>query len=272
MMRTLEVQSEIRQRGDTMIEHVACSSEHQGTVSRRSVKAKSELLICKVLFAAFMLVFAASAAHADIVTNGSFETPLVPSGFFTNFLTGSTGITGWTVVGPEASIVSTNYASLGFTFPAEDGKQWLDLTGDGTNAVEGVQQTLATTPGATYNLSYFVGNQVNPGGPWGTTSTVDVLVNGALIQVATNSMGAGGTTQVWEQFTTSFLATSSSTTLEFLNADPPNDNSNGLDNVVVTPSSVVSTPEPSTLLLLILAAVCALGFYRLRGPITQLNP
>jgi hypothetical protein len=30
---------------------------------------------------------------------------LVPVGGFTNFISGSTGITGWTVVGPEASIV-----------------------------------------------------------------------------------------------------------------------------------------------------------------------
>jgi hypothetical protein len=103
----------------------------------------------------------------------------------------------------------------------------------------------------------------------GTTSTVNVLVNGTMIQTATNSMGAGGTTQIWEQFTTSFLATSFSTTLEFLNGDPGNDNSNGLDNVAVTPGSVVSTPEPSTLLLLVLAVVCALGFYRIRGPVTR---
>jgi hypothetical protein len=48
---------------------------------------------------------------------------LVPTGFFANFLSGSTGITGWTVVGPEISMVSGTYASLGFTFPAEDGKQ-----------------------------------------------------------------------------------------------------------------------------------------------------
>ena len=255
-----------------MIEQVASSSERQRTVWPRSANVMRGILAWKVIFAVLILVFAASAARANSIVNGSFETPLVPNGFFTNFLSGSTGITEWTVVGPEASVVSTNYAAFGFTFPAEDGKQWLDLTGDVSNTVEGVKQTIATTPGTTYNLSYFVGNQVNPGGPWGVTSTVNVMVNGTLIQTAVNSMGAGGTTQVWEQFTTSFLATSSSTTLEFLNEDPPTDNSNGLDNVVVTPGSVVSTPEPSTLLLLVLAAVCALVFYRARGPITQLNP
>jgi uncharacterized integral membrane protein len=249
-----------------MIEQVASSSARQTTVWPRSANVMRGILIGKVILAVLILVFAVSAARANDIVNGSFETPLVPNAFFTNFLTGSTAITGWTVVGPEVSIVSTNYASFGFTFPAEDGKQWLDLTGDVSNRVEGVQQTFATTPGTTYNLSYFVGNQVDPGGPWGTTSTVDVLVNGALIQTSTNSMGAGGTTQVWEQFTTSFLATSSTTTLEFLNEDPLTDNSNGLDNVVVTPGSVVSTPEPSTLLLLLLAAVCALGFYRVRVP------
>jgi hypothetical protein len=211
----------------------------------------------------------ASPARADLVTNGSFETPIVPVGGFTNFLSGSAGITGWTVVGPEVSIVSTNYAALGFTFPAEDGKQWLDLTGDLSNSVEGVEQTIATTPGTIYNLSYFVGNQVNPGGPWGTSSTVDVLVNGTLIQIATNTMGAGGTTQVWEQFSTSFLATSSLTTLEFLNGDPANDNSNGLDNVVVTPGAVVGAPEPSTLVLVVVA-VCALGtIFRLKNAMSQ---
>ena len=248
-----------------MIE-VTRSYERQARVSRRSANMMDGILPRTVIFAVLILVFAASAARANSIVNGSFETPLVPNGIFTNFITGSTGITGWTVVGPEVSIVSTNYVALGFTFPAEDGTQWLDLTGDGTNSVEGVTQTLATTPGTAYDLSYFVGNQVNPGGIWGTTSTVNVMVDGVLIQTAVNSMGAGGTTQVWEQFTTSFLATSSSTTLEFLNGDPRNDNSNGLDNVVVTPGSVVSTPEPSTLLLLILAAVCALGFYRVRGP------
>ncbi len=255
-----------------MIEHVASSSERQTRVWPGSANTFRSILISKIFFAVLILVFAASAARANDIVNGSFETPLAPVGGFTNFLGGSTGITGWTVVGPEASIVSGSYASLGFTFPAEDGNQWLDLTGDLSNRVEGVMQTFATTPGTTYSVSYFVGNQVNPGGPWGTTSTVNVLVDGALIQTATNTLGTGGTTQVWEQFSTSFLATSSSTTLEFLNEDPLSDNSNGLDNVVVTPGAVVSTPEPPTLLLLVLGAVCGAIFFRVRGPIRQLNP
>jgi uncharacterized protein DUF642 len=153
-----------------MIEQVASSSERQTTIWPRSANVM-RILTWKLILGILVLVFAASAARANSIVNGGFETPLVPTGFFTNFITGSTSITGWTVVGPEASIVSGSFASLGFTFPAEHGKQWLDLTGDGTNSVEGVKQTFATTPGTMYNLSYFVGNQVNPGGLWGTTST-----------------------------------------------------------------------------------------------------
>ncbi|MGH9407559.1 MAG: DUF642 domain-containing protein [Terriglobia bacterium] len=202
-----------------------------------------------------------------MITNGSFETPVAPVGGFTNFITGSTAITGWTVVGPEVSVVSTSYTSFGLTFDAEDGNQWLDLTGDVSNAVEGVEQIVATTPGTTYDLSYFIGNVVLPPG-YGTTSTVKVLVDGTLIQTSTNSMGAGGTTQVWEQFSTSFTAASSSTTIEFLNEDPPTDNSNGLDNVVLNPGVATTTPEPSTAVIFVIG-LGAIGLFGIRKRAAQ---
>jgi hypothetical protein len=206
------------------------------------------------------------ASAANLINNGSFETQTVPAGGFSNFGTGSTGITGWTVVGPEASIVSGTYVSAGLSFPAEDGAQWLDLTGDLSNRVEGVEQTIATVPGTTYDLSYFVGNQVGAPTVYGTTSTVAVLVNGNVIQTATNSNGSG-TTQNWEQFQTSFLATSSSSVLEFLNEDPSTDNTNGLDNVVLTGSPGSTVPEPSTLWLLAvgMAGTSLVVFRKWRG-------
>jgi len=193
--------------------------------------------------------------RADSITNGSFESPVVPVGSFTNFASGSTLIPGWTVIGAAGgvSIVSGTFTQNGISFPAEDGAQWLDLTGDGTNSNEGVEQTFATTSGAQYTVSFWVGNVYNPDGIFGTTSTVDVLLGGpkgTLLTAATNSNTTTGI-QTWEEFSTTFTATGSTSTLDFINGDPPSDNSNGLDNVSVNPSGPPPTvPEPSTFLLL----------------------
>ena len=92
---------------------------------------------------------------------------------------------------------------------------------------------------------------MNPGGIFGTSSTVDVLVNGLQVLVATNSAGTGSTSQVWQQFSLAGIATTNSTTFEFLNGDPSGDNSNGLDNIVIS----TAVPEPSTWAMMILGFV-----------------
>jgi MYXO-CTERM domain-containing protein len=189
--------------------------------------------------------------RADLITNGSFESPTVPVGGFTNFGTGSTGITGWTVVGPEVSVVSGSFTQNGISFPAEDVNQWVDLTGFNANSVEGVEQTVNTSPGTIYTLSFWVGNVNNPGGIFGTTSTVNVRLgstSGTLLGSFVNNSTTMGT-QVWQQFTTQFTASGTSTTLLFLNGDPSTDNSNGLDNVSLVPSGTSAVPEPHWLSL-----------------------
>ena len=105
------------------------------------------------------------------------------------------------------------------------------------DAATGVGQTLALSPGQSYTLSFWVGNVYDPGGIFGTTSTVDVLVNGTQVLAATNSRGKGTPKQVWEKFSTTFVAptttTSPTATIAFINGDPSNDTTNGLDGVTI---------------------------------------
>jgi hypothetical protein len=94
---------------------------------------------------------------------------------------------------------------------------------------------------------------------------VKVLVNGKPLTTSINS--EPGTTLRWERFSKSFIATSSLTSIEFLNEDPSNDNSNALDNVILGPKPAAAAPavapEPATLPLFA-AALIALAAIRLR--------
>lgn len=179
--------------------------------------------------------------------------PPAPAGFGNVYNSGDTGLTGWTIVGnPGTNVLtlSTTAVFSGFSYVAEDGPNSLDLTGDGSNdPSEGVAQTIATNIGDSYSLTFWVGNLYNPGGPEGVTSTVDVSANGTSLGAFTNMCTACTTTQSWQLFTTSFIATSNSTALQFLNGDPLGDNSNGLDNVSVVDNGSATIPEPATFVL-----------------------
>jgi Protein of unknown function (DUF642)/PEP-CTERM motif len=208
----------------------------------------------KRILSGVLAVLAANASAygaTNLLSDGGFEQPVVPAGAFTNELSAAT-FDGWTVVGAAGgvSIVSGTFSQNGISFVSEQGAQWLDLTGDGTNSSEGVAQTVATVPGHTYDLSFWVGNVNNPGGIFGTTSTVDLEINGTAAGAFTNSCTSCTSVQGWQEFTTDFVASGSSTMLTFLNADPPGDNSNGLDNVVLTGAAATGVPEPATLGLL----------------------
>ena len=61
------------------------------------------------------------------------------------------------------------------------------------------------------------------------------------------------TAQNWQQFTHTFVATSTSTVLQFTNGDPGTDNNNGLENVVLLNlgPAVGAVPEPDTYAMLL---------------------
>jgi choice-of-anchor C domain-containing protein len=111
------------------------------------------------LVAALLVVAMLSpGAWANLVVNGSFEEATVDPGVgFITLQPGSGAITGWTVINGNPSI---DY--VGTLFNASDGVRSVDLNGN--NGAGGIQQTIATIPGALYQLSFdLAGNPGNPG-------------------------------------------------------------------------------------------------------------
>jgi hypothetical protein len=188
---------------------------------------------CVALAVGVLIVSCAPAsATTNLIKNGSFEMPVVPVGGFKEFSTGQT-FNGWQVVGAKGNVavVSSKYQGGGITFSAQVGAQWMDLTGYASNKATGIAQSVTTTPGTEYHLTFWVGNVYDPGGVFGVSSTVKVYVNGVRKLAATNSLHPANHKQAWKEFALTIKATSSRTTISFINGDPSTDNSNGLDAV-----------------------------------------
>jgi hypothetical protein len=177
------------------------------------------------------------SVHAQSVLNGGFETPSVPTGGFTHIV-GGQSVGAWTVVGTAVLLVQTAYAEPenGISpFAAQAGLNSVDLTGLGNQGfTSGVEQTVQTTAGQAYNLSFFVGRGSSASPLYSAPATIDLSINGGPRVGYTNAAATPGTIN-WKKFTTSFVATGSSTKLTFLNGTPAPTTEAGLDSVVLTP-------------------------------------
>ena len=105
------------------------------------------------------------SASANVLTNGSFEdtTNFVNNTVedADNLLRGSTAMTGWTVLGGHgnAPAVQWDGPTNPFGLSAPNGSYFLDLTGPSPGwPFGGVEQTIATQPGATYSLTFDLGS------------------------------------------------------------------------------------------------------------------
>ncbi len=176
--------------------------------------------------AALAASFLARTTSADIVVNGGFESGAFAPGWSFTDASGFTFIDNDSVFAHSGN----DYALLGASpAPGDD---------PGT-----LLQTLTTTPGATYQLTFWLASD--------RTGTVDnslqVLWNGASVFSQVN-IPAPGFTNPYVLFTISNLTAAGATaTLEFDYVN--NDDFFRLDDV-----SVNAVPEPST------AALAALGF------------
>jgi len=186
------------------------------------------LAAAAVLVSALAVSGPVLAATTNGFQNGSFQCPTCdPSSSYVELGSDSTAITEWTVSAGNVDWIGTHWA------PAVAGTYSIDLNG---NQLGAIQQTFATTAGATYNASFYLsGNPDNGPGP----KVLSVMASGNSIDTYTFpvSSTASDTNMTWLTPTYSFTATSGSTTLTF--AGDPNAGAYGpvIDNVVVTPSA-----------------------------------
>ena len=142
----------------------------------------------KLTLLAAALAIAAQAGAADLITNGSFEAGRIVANngdadsqqlFSGDNIT----LSGWTVVG------GADIAWIGggnpYAITASDGTKFLDLTGWHANNVQGagVKQTIATTAGASYTLSFDLGNSINYN--YNSNDTINVAAGNLSTAVST---------------------------------------------------------------------------------------
>ena len=176
--------------------------------------------------------FAGDCGAVSLLANCGFETPVAAAGSFVLLSVGQQ-LDGWTVVGASGNVgtLSATFTDAGLAWPAQEQSQTLDLTGN-TTVATGVSQAVVTEVGVEYQLSFWSGNMSHTG-IYGTSSTVIVQLENQEILRVTNTDGAGTTSLAWRQFSVTFIATSASSTLSFVNGDSAGDNSNIIDNVVL---------------------------------------
>ena len=189
----------------------------------------------KILFAlAAVAAFGTvQPAKANLVTNGDFETG--------NFI-------GWTVThAASGGNISVNHGpGPDTTFGA--------FFGAGGSDFDSISQTFATTPGASYTLTFFY-QVTNLGTPIPANNEFDVLWNGVSIGgglFPQSNVNPGNITPTFH-----LTATGTSTTLEFDGRNAPS--FDFLDNVSVTPG-VIDTG--STISLLPCALIGLAGLQR----------
>jgi hypothetical protein len=210
-------------------------------------------------------VVSSATAHANLVTNGSFENSPPSRGC----AAGATSLPGWTVSAGNVDIDSAIAGCGGVA--AADGVYWVDLTGSFGRGAGRIHQDLATEAGAQYELSfYFRANDqftylAYPND--GATKAFEVWLDSALAGTFSRTVGVDPRASTWTLQSLVFTATGTTTRLAFWSLNGANGTVFGpmLDGVTVERmATVASVPEPGSLLLL-LAGLGVLAHVRRRG-------
>jgi hypothetical protein len=194
-----------------------------------------------------------SAAHANLIVNGSFESPNVGNSFgiFTNG-----NVPGWTSNNNEMQIGNSIIAEQ---MPNYDGVQNLELN---SNNFDTISQTVTgLVIGQQYQLSYGYGVRPNSG-----PQKENTLLNGVIVD--TNSTnGISGGLGFWTTKTVFFTATATSEVLSFQAVDTSALGGNRTIGNEIDGVTLNAIPEPASLTLVGLGALGMAAYgWRRRKP------
>ena len=209
---------------------------------------------------ALVAAVAGNTARANLLVNGGLETSKPVNQYnlvFANPSNGSSVLPGWTVTTGTIDVVPSSY------FQNTQGNFSVDLIG--TPGLGGISQTVATTPGTQYLLTFdFSINPENLTNEFGTTKIMKVSATGggnSILNTQQYSDTAGTRTFQNMQYTQesfTFTANSNSTTITLaallpLNLPPGMTGASAqcgpvIDNLDLEPAPGASQlPEPGTL-------------------------
>jgi hypothetical protein len=227
------------------------------------------LAVNSILFLALV-----ASARANLVTNGDFanignvwvnNTGVASDDWQT---AGATGIPGWSNVAGFANEFWFFGPSNGYDLtqsPGNGSSYAVDLTGQANNKpYGGIEQVIATIPGASYDLTFDLGASTEYNGPGLNAAALTASATGAVLDASQLFTFAPSGINQWQSESLLFKADSSSTTIEFLADSAYTSKYTGLDNVNVTSSAV---PEPASWPLGLIAAAAILWRVRSKGPI-----
>jgi len=199
-------------------------------------------------FAALLICAATASANVpNIINNGSFET-YGGTGFNSNI---GAGLPGWTIGSGGGVDIVFSTGVEPYYWQAADGNVSLSLN---YFSAENISQTVTTTPGQSYLLSFFMAAEIY-GGP--ATRTMNVLWDSTTVgSPSFQYTGQGPTTMGWTQFNFTVTGTGSDTLIFQSTTSGPY--GPALDAV-----SLVAAPEPSTTALAAAAAIIIV-LYRLK--------
>lgn len=211
-------------------------------------------------WAALALWLSMGAAHANLLTNGGFETDHG----------GCSTPPGWAQIGHLDCSIPYALVQVTFGIPGfgtHEGLRLYSIGGPGNNGLsqvgDGLSQSFATLVGASYRVSYgYTSENVNGA----TTSTLRVQAGGTFNEHLMAPSGTGAFLRPWTSATLDFVASSTTTTLALFLADSSagfiGNNDPLLDGISVVMTAV---PEPASSALW-LAGGCGLWLGLRRRP------